>query len=71
MVDIIRIKWVPVGKKRTSKCLSEQLGVTPSTVSKWCTTPMKEKKRFHMACESIINLANGIIDVHLYLKISK
>ena len=24
-------------KKRTSKWLSEQLGVTPSTVSKWCT----------------------------------
>ena len=26
-----------VEKKRTSKWLSEQLGVTPSTVSKWCT----------------------------------
>ena len=24
-------------KKRTSKWLSEQLGVNPSTVSKWCT----------------------------------
>ena len=28
---------VLVEKKRTSKWLSEQLGVTPSTVSKWCT----------------------------------
>jgi transcriptional regulator with XRE-family HTH domain len=26
-----------VEKKKTSKWLSEQLGVTPSTVSKWCT----------------------------------
>jgi transcriptional regulator with XRE-family HTH domain len=26
-----------VEKKKTSKWLSEQLGITPSTVSKWCT----------------------------------
>lgn len=37
MDDINRIKLVLVEKKRTSKWLSEQMGVTPSTVSKWCT----------------------------------
>ena len=37
MEDINRIKLVLVEKKRTSKWLSEQLGVTPSTDSKWCT----------------------------------
>lgn len=37
MSDINRIKLVLVEKKRTNKWLSEQLGVTPSTVSKWCT----------------------------------
>lgn len=37
MGDINRIKLVLVEKKRTSKWLSDQLGVTPSTVSKWCT----------------------------------
>ena len=37
MEDINRIKLVLVEKKRTSKWLSGQLGVTPSTVSKWCT----------------------------------
>lgn len=37
MEDINRIKLVLVEKKRTSKWLSDQLGVTPSTVSKWCT----------------------------------
>lgn len=37
MEDINRIKLVLVEKKRTSKWLSEQLGVTPSTISKWCT----------------------------------
>ena len=33
-----RIKMVLFEKKRTSKWLSEQLGVNPSTVSKWCNT---------------------------------
>ena len=37
MEDINRIKIVLFEKKRTSRWLSEQLGVTPSTVSKWCT----------------------------------
>ena len=37
MEDVNRIKVVLVEKKRTSKWLSGQLGVTPSTVSKWCT----------------------------------
>ena len=38
MEDINRIKLVLVEKKRTNKWLSEQMGVTPSTGSKWCTT---------------------------------
>ena len=37
MNDLNRIKMVLFEKKRTSKWLSEQLGVNPSTVSKWCT----------------------------------
>ena len=37
MEDVNRIKPVLVEKKRTSKWLSEQMGVNPSTVSKWCT----------------------------------
>ncbi len=37
MNDVNRIKLVLVEKKRTNKWLSEQMGVTPSTVSKWCT----------------------------------
>lgn len=37
MEDINRIKLVLVEKKRTSKWLSEQMGVNPSTVSKWFT----------------------------------
>lgn len=37
MEDINRIKIVLVEKKRTSKWLAEQMGVNPTTVSKWCT----------------------------------
>ena len=37
MEDINRIKLVLVEKKRTNKWLSEQMGVTPSTASTWCT----------------------------------
>ena len=43
MEDVNRIKLVLVEKKRTSKWLSEQMGVNPSTVSKWCTnTPQPD-----------------------------
>ena len=37
MEDINRIKVVLVEKKRTNKWLADQMGVKPSTVSKWCT----------------------------------
>lgn len=37
MAEINRIKVVLVEKKRTNKWLAAQLGVNPSTVSKWCT----------------------------------
>ena len=37
MEDLNRIKLGLVEKKYTSKWLSEQMGVNPSTVSKWCT----------------------------------
>ena len=37
MEDINRIKVVLAEKKRTNKWLAEQMGVKPSTVSKWCT----------------------------------
>lgn len=36
-MDVNRLKIVLVEQKQTSKWLAEQLGVNPSTVSKWCT----------------------------------
>lgn len=35
--DINRLKLILVEKKNTSKWLADELGVNPSTVSKWCT----------------------------------
>lgn len=37
MQDVNRLKLVLVEHKKTSKWLAEELGVNPSTVSKWCT----------------------------------
>ena len=37
MKDINRLKILLAEKKKTNKWLCEQLGVNPTTVSKWCT----------------------------------
>ncbi len=37
MEEINRLKIALVENKKTSKWFSEQFGVNPSTVSKWCT----------------------------------
>ena len=37
MEDINRIKIVLFEKKKTARWRAGELGVTPSTVSKWCT----------------------------------
>ena len=37
MRDINRLKILLAEKKKTNKWLGEQLGVNPTTVSKWCT----------------------------------
>ena len=41
--NLNRLKVVLCEKKRTSKWLAQQLGVNPTTVSKWCTnTPQPD-----------------------------
>jgi transcriptional regulator with XRE-family HTH domain len=37
MEDINQIKMVLFEKKKTARWLAGEMGVTPSTVSKWCT----------------------------------
>ncbi len=63
MEDLNRIKVVLVEKKRTNKWLSEQLGINPSTVSKWCTntsqpdieTLIKISKLLGVEMEELLN----------------
>lgn len=41
--DLNRLKLVLVEKKKTGVWLSEQLGVSPVTVSKWCSNITQPK----------------------------
>lgn len=54
MGDINRLKLVLVEQKRTSKWLAEQLGVNPSTVSKWCTNTSQ------LPLETLIQIAQHL-----------
>lgn len=58
MEDINRIKFVLIEKKCTNKWLAEQMGVKPSTVSKWCTNS------FHPDVASLLRIAN-ILEVDI------
>ena len=67
MQDVNRLKLVLVEQKKeqkkTSKWLSEELGVSPSTVSKWCTnssqpdieTLAKISKLLNVGVEELFN----------------
>lgn len=63
MEDINRLKIVLVEKKKTGKWLSEQLKITPSTVSKWCTntsqpdieTLIRISKLLNVEMEELLN----------------
>ena len=52
--NINRIKVVLVDKRKTNKWLSEQLGVAPTTVSKWCTNAAQSP------LETLIAIANAL-----------
>ena len=52
--DINRLKVVLAEKKRTNKWLAKQLGVAPSTVSKWCTNVC------HPSLETLLQIADNL-----------
>ena len=56
MEDINRLKLLLVEKKKTSKWLSEQPGITPSTVSKWCTNTSQPDLPTLIKIASILNV---------------
>ena len=69
MQDVNRLKLVLVEQKKTSKWLSEELGVSPSTVSKWCTnssqpdieTLAKISKLLEVGVEELYNLNSATL----------
>ena len=55
-MDINRLKIVLVEKKKTSKWLAEQLGVNPSTVSKWCTNTSQPPLEAIISISKLLNI---------------
>ena len=54
--DINRLKVVLAEKKRTNKWLCEQLGVNPSTVSKWCTNSSQPDIAILLKISKLLNV---------------
>ena len=62
MEDINHLKLLLVEKKKTSKWLSEQLGITPSTVSKWCTNTSQPDMETLARISELLNV--GVEDLY-------
>ena len=62
MEYINRLKLLLVEKKKTSKWLSEQLGITPSTVSKWCTNTSQPDMETLARISKLLNV--GVEDLY-------
>jgi transcriptional regulator with XRE-family HTH domain len=62
MEDINRLKLLLVEKKKTSKWLSEQLEITPSTVSKWCTNTSQPDMETLARISKLLNV--GVEDLY-------
>lgn len=62
MEDINRLKLLLVEKKKTSKWLSEQLRITPSTVSKWCTNTSQPDMESLARIAKLLNV--GVEDLY-------
>jgi len=62
MEDINRLKLLLVEKKKTSKWLSEQLGITPSTVSKWCANTSQPDMETLARISELLNV--GVEDLY-------
>lgn len=54
--DINRIKVVLVEHKRTNKWLAEQLGINPTTVSKWYTNTTQPNIETLLQIAKVLNV---------------
>ena len=64
MRDINRLKILLAEKKKTNKWLCEQLGVNPTTVSKWCTNSSQPSLRMVLKMMEVLDAdINQIINL--------
>lgn len=56
MANLNRIKLVLVEKNKTGKWLADELGKTPSTVSKWCQNTIQPDLKTLNAIADILNV---------------
>lgn len=64
MRDINRLKILLAEKKKTNKWLCEQLGVNPTTVSKWCTNSSQPSLEMVLKMMEVLDAdINQIINV--------
>jgi len=54
--NLNRLKVVLADKQRTNKWLAEQLGVNPSTVSKWCTNTSQPPLESIISISKLLNV---------------
>lgn len=54
--DLNRLKVILAEKKKSSLCLSQELGCTPTTVSKWCTNTSLPPLEMLMKISKILNV---------------
>ena len=72
MANLNRIKVVLVEKGKTGKWLAEEIGITPCTVSKWCsngiqpdlTTLDKIARLLNVDVKDLLNSAEQIDNIH-------
>lgn len=56
MTNLNRIKLVLVEKNKTGKWLADELGKTPSTVSKWCQNSIQPDLKTLNAIADILSI---------------
>lgn len=56
MANLNRIKLVLVEKNKTGKWLADELGRTPSTVSKWCQNSIQPDLKTLNTIADILNI---------------